>query len=231
MVDSQGASSSRDMYQEVVDEIKQEYKVDGRTAQKWADQNSPQAQRVWQKLQNEDHYVEDLVNNIRGGKSEVSGGTATQKLDKFTNDNSHRVDQKPESTIQQYAINKDLPVDSMKNDIGGKRETLQQRHADIGIENAIQYQSVKKHNEMEESRVQKRADKYEEDRIGQGDSTKYVVEKLDKFTSGLTGNRIGAPDKYSDMDSNNSTSIDNASKTPAEQVEQQKASNNLIKGN
>ena len=72
---------------------------------------------------------------------------------------------------------------------------------------------------MEESRVQKRADKYEEDRIGKG-----KIGTLGRLVSG-----VGAPNKYSDMDSNNSTPIGNASKNPVEQVEQQKASNKLIK--
>ena len=195
VVDSQGASSSRDMYQEVADSVKREYGVDAKTAQKMADTRSPEAQRVWKKLQNDDNYVQNIVANIGHSRVVVSGEAAIQKLDQFTNENSKTINQDPGSNIRQHAANQGMNVDNFKDNIQDAGKNLKEQHKEITAENATQYKAVKDNNEIEESRTRQQVDKYESDRMGQGGASKLAMETLDKVTLGLTGDRIGAPDK------------------------------------
>ena len=89
VIDSQGASSSRDMYQEVAEGIKRDYDVDAKTAQKMADQRSPEAQKVWRKLQDNDHCVQNIVSNISHSRAEVSGEIATRSEEHTSELQSH----------------------------------------------------------------------------------------------------------------------------------------------
>lgn len=166
VVDSQGASSSKDMYQEVADGAKREYGVDAKTAQRMADTRSPEAQRVWKKLQNDDNYVQSIVANIGHSREGVSGEAATQKLDQFTNENSKTINQDTGSNIRQHAANQGMNVDNFKDNIQDAGKNLKEQHKEITSENATQYKAVKDNNEIEESRTQQQVDKYEKNRLG-----------------------------------------------------------------
>ena len=90
-------------------------------------------------------------------------------------------------------------------------------------ENAAKYEEVKNTNEKEASRLQDLADKYEEDRIGQGKVAKLAAGGLDIITGGKAGSNIGGPDKtISPYDPRVQAEI-----TPAEQEGQQTAINTL----
>ncbi len=166
VVDSQGASSSRDMYQEVADGVKREYGVDAKTAQRMADTRSPEAQRVWKKLQNDDNYVQNIVANIGHSRAGVSGEGATQKLDQFTNENNKTINQDTGRNVRQHAANQGMNVDNFKDNIQDAEKNLKGQHKEITSKNATQYKAIKANNETEESIIQKQVGKYEEDRFG-----------------------------------------------------------------
>ena len=229
VIDSQGASSSRDMYQEVVEVIKHEYGVDGYTAQQMADKHSHEAQQVWMKLQNDDHYVQKLIDNIGHSRVEVSGGSATHKLDQFTDRHNADISHDTKTIIKQHAADEGVNVDTLHENLQGAKGSIEQKLDHVTGENSVQYKSVKKHNEMEEIRVQKQADKYEEDRIGKGRIASKASAFLDHVTVGSTGKTLGAPDKYTDMDADNSTHPIKSSDNSAHQDDQQKANNTLTK--
>ena len=164
--------------------------------QNMADSRSPEAQRVWQKLQNEDHYVENLVNAIHGSKSNVTGSSAKAKLDKFDSENASSVNESLSRRIKHQAISKGFSEDGIRNNISEQKESVQDKHGEMVDKNNVQYNSAKKDNERQEATVQKRADTYEKNR--------------EFFHSG------------------GSLGIGKNTRND-ERVEQQKASNNLIK--
>ena len=166
VIDSQGASSSRDMYQEVVEGVKREYGVDVKTAQKMSDTRSAEAQKIWKKLQNDDAYVQNIVANIELSRNAVSGEAASQKLDRFTDQNSKTINQDTRSNIKQHPTNQSMRIDNFKDNIQNIGNNLKQQHKEITSENAIQYKAVKSNNKTEESIAQKQVGMYEEDRLG-----------------------------------------------------------------
>ena len=196
VVDSQGASSSRDMYQEVADGIKRDYGVDAKTAQRMADQRSPEAQKVWQKLQNEDHYVANLVNSIGRGKSAVSGEGAAQQMAGFTSDNQDKVNRDPAGQIKQSINNDDnFNPEAIRNNLTKTEVRLKAEFDRMNTENAVQHINVKQDHANETSRVQNKVDNYEKDRIGRGVIAKTGGKVLNTVTLGNAGDNIGAPDK------------------------------------
>jgi hypothetical protein len=221
IVESQGASSSKDMYQEVVDGIKQQG-IDGRTAHKMADQRTPTAQKVWQKLQNEDHYVQNLVSTISSQRAQTSGVEADKQLDLFTKQHDQQVNQdNVGQKVKEHAANQGLDVNNFADNIKEKKDVLEQKHQDMTTENAAKYEEVKNTNEKEASRLQDLAGKYEEDRIGQGKVAKEATRFLNKL--GVTGNIIGGPDKtISPYDPRAQAEV-----TPVEQEGRQTAINTL----
>jgi hypothetical protein len=221
IVESQGASSSRDMYQEVVDGIKKQG-IDGRTAHKMADQRTPTAQKVWQKLQNEDHYVQNLVSTISSQRAQTLGVEADKQLDLFTKQHDQQVNQDNiGQKVKEHAANQGLDVNNFADNIKEKKDVLEQKHQEMTTENAAKYVEVKNTNEKEASRLQDLADKYEEDRIGQGKVAKEATRFLNKL--GVTGNIIGGPDKtISPYDPRAQAEI-----TPVEQEGRQTAINTL----
>ncbi|MEI6187986.1 MAG: hypothetical protein WCP46_05750, partial [Alphaproteobacteria bacterium] len=223
IVESQGASSSRDMYQEVVDAIKQQG-IDGRTAHKMADQRTPTAQKVWQKLQNEDHYVQNLVSTISSQRAQTSGAEADKQLDLFTKKHDQQVNQdNVGQKVKEHAANQGLDVDNFTDNIKEKKDVLEQKHQEMTTENAAQYVEVKNTNEKEASRLQDLADKYEEDRIGKGMGSKILGGATKVVSVGTEDAQIGGPDKtISPYDPRVQAEI-----TPAEQEGQQTAINTL----
>jgi hypothetical protein len=223
IVESQGASSSRDMYQEVVDAIKQQG-FDGRTAHKMADQRTPTAQKVWQKLQNEDHYVQNLVTTISSQRAQTSGVEADKQLDEFTKQHDQQVSQdNVGQKVKEHAANQGLDVDNFADNIKEKKDVLEQKHQEMTTENAAQYVEVKNTNEKESSRLQDLADKYEEDRIGKGMGSKILGGATKVVSLGTEDAQIGGPDKtISPYDPRVQAEI-----TPAEQEGQQTAINTL----
>ena len=194
VVDSQGASSSKDMYQEVADNIKKEYGVDAKTAQTMADRRSPEAQRVWRKLQNDDNYVQNVLANIGRSRDGVSGAVGSQKLEQFTDEHNKTINQDTGSNIRQHATNQGMNMDNFQNNIQTTGSNLKEQHQKITSENAIQYKTTKDHNEIKESRVQKQVDKYEEARIGKGKTSKVIggaAKVVSLFNSDAS---IGKPD-------------------------------------
>ena len=194
VVDSQGASSSKDMYQDVVEGIKEEYGVDVRTAHKMADQRSPEAQKVWQKLQNEDQYVQNLVHTIGSGRTHASGEVATQRLDRFTEENSHKVNQDPGQKVRQHATEQGMKLDEFKENIHQNKNNLEQEYNVMQAENTVHRKQELDHSKKEEAKMQKQVNQYEKDRIGKGAVASGAATVLGVVTGGHAGWTIGKPD-------------------------------------
>lgn len=168
VITSQGASSSKDSYQEVVDTIKKDYGVDANTAQKWADSRSPEAQMAWSKLQNDDHYVQDLVRNNHQQKSAISGAGASEQLNQFTNYHQEKITTNPDTTIKNLAEGKGMKVAGFKEGLQERGGNLVKQHQDITSYNSDQYKTVRGGNELLEKATEEQVKKYETDRIGKG---------------------------------------------------------------
>lgn len=156
------------MYQEVVNQLKQDYGVDASTAHKMADRRSPEVQKAWQKLQQEDHYVQDVMHNIRQGRAIVSGASGREQLDRFTNQHQGKISNNPDTAIRKYAEQQGMNVDGFTEQLQERGVNLEQEHRNIRDKNLEKYAKVRSETESKEQKARQQVDKYEEDRIGKG---------------------------------------------------------------
>ena len=198
IIESEGASSRTENYQEVVDDIKKEYGVDLQTAHSWASKHSPEAERVWNNIQKRDHYVEDLVNKISRGRDAISGDNAAAKLDQFSHSQEQQIVKEMSGQVRQHAQNSGLDIDNVKNNVYSKKTDLAEKFVDMQGQNDSKYQDIKRQSELEEINRQSEISKLEKDRIGQGKFAKGAMETVNSLTGGTIGDRIGKPEKNSD---------------------------------
>jgi hypothetical protein len=163
IVDSQGATSSREMYQEVVDGIKQGYGVDAHTAQRMADQRSPEAQKVWQQIRNSDPYVKNVISSINSGRSEVTGAQASEKLEQFTADN--RIHSNVVEKVKEHSIVQGLNPNDLKGNIQNAKNDLKETHGKLISENAAQHRIANDTKKAQESKLQRQMNRYEDNRL------------------------------------------------------------------
>lgn len=197
VVDSQSAGSSKDMYQEVVDGIKQEYGVDAKTAHNMADRRSGEAQRVWQNIQREDHYVDDLANNISHSRQQVSGANAANNMNQFTNDYGSKITQNSEGRVKQQVKDHGQDIDELRGEtqwvIRGSEGKIKNRYEEMQTKNNMQRGAIEQYNTDKEKALRDDVEKYEQDRIGQGDISSAGAWLLNKATLGRSGDKVGKP--------------------------------------
>lgn len=187
-----GATDSRDMYHEVEQGVMQQYGVSQGQAHQMIETNDTRANKVWDGI---------VQQNMASGISQVANSRAyvdaTAKADarEFSNNNAHNVNDQGLQDLKTQAANHGLNKDSVQGNIQGQKEELQSNYGNMTDENATQYNSVLHHNKVVGDALQQRADKYEEDRIGQGNFVAPILGTLAQIpTLGHAGNlNIGGP--------------------------------------
>ncbi len=139
IIESGGGSTKTEQYQHVVDGIKHDYGVDLKTANIMASNYTPEARAVWKKIQNQDHYVEDLVNKIAQDREKASGDNASKRLDGFSKDANNQISDDVSSNIKQHAKNQGLDTDNIQNNMKNKKTDLNEKFVDMKGENNQQY--------------------------------------------------------------------------------------------
>lgn len=97
--------------------------------------------------------------------------------------------------MRQVANQDGFNPEAIRNNITNSETRLKQEFNKMNSENIEQHTVVKQHNEHEAARVQQLTNKYEEDRIGQGDVAKIGAKALNAVTLGNVSDRIGGSDK------------------------------------
>ncbi len=77
--------------------------------------------------------------------------------------------------LQTKAADQGLNKKTMQDDMAERKQNLQTKYDNVTNENSVQYQSVLFANNTLNQGLQQRLDKYEEDRIGQGEVVAPVV--------------------------------------------------------
>jgi len=203
VLDSMGSSSNHEMYHVVEERLMQDHNVSQQDAHRMIEQQDPRAARAWDNIVNE--KVTSIAGQISTFKDSVSGPVANAKMQLFENAHAHKVNEGTMQYVDQAAFEQGLDRNKMQQNITNKGDALQQTGKQIQQENNDQRKSVEWHNETFEHGMQKRADKYEEDRIGQGN---IVGKKLG----------VGGPNKAERMlknyqgDQQNASNVNNKKK-------------------
>lgn len=183
IIDTQGASSSREMTEELINRCMVEWgNGDKQAIYHKVQRRDPDVMRVWNKMQAEDGYVQNLVSNISSGRSKVSGDNANAGLDSFSKQHQQKINQNVESQINDIAISDNFDSTKIIQNIDTSKSNLAGQTKKLMTENSDQYSSIKQHNEWERQDLQAQVDQYEKDRIGQG-----LISKVISLGTGIGG--------------------------------------------
>jgi hypothetical protein len=108
-----------------------------------------------------------LREQIQSGRVSVESA-AGQDATSFRNEHFNKVTRDNLGNVKQQASDAGLNKSIMLNKVNTAGSDLRNKYQDITSENNVQYNAVKHANELLNAGLNQRADKYEEDRIGQG---------------------------------------------------------------
>lgn len=185
-----GASDHRDMYHDVEQGVMRQYGVSQNQAHQMIESNDPRANRVWDGIVQQN--VGNLVYQVRSGRSHVESH-ASHNASNFHNEHQGKVNDASMQNIKTQAANQGLDKDIIQGGMVEQKHNLQTRYNDTTGENYVQYQSVSHANKVLNQSLQHRADKYEEDRIGQGGFAKGLGGAVNLVTANQAGSNIGGP--------------------------------------
>jgi len=214
-LDSEGASSSKDVYQEVLDRCVIEFGMDPSSVRRMIDRGDPDVMKVWNKMVNEN--ISGSLPEINAGRTNISGHNAERNLDDFSSSSGKAISQDQDQRLKESIEASGNNFGNIRQSIEGSKEKLEGHYNRISGENENKYKDIRGANELEAKDLQKQVDKYEEDRIGQGRTAKVAAYALDKVSVGTAGKNIGGPGK----NSRNNNGLNNGAYQSAGQVKQE----------
>jgi hypothetical protein len=187
-----GASDHRDMYHEVEQGVMKQYGVSQNQAHQMIENNDPRANKVWDGMVQQN--VGNTISQVRAGRNHVDN-SAAQDANSFHNEYQGKVNNEGVHKLQTQAADQGLNKKTMQDDMAERKQNLQTKYDNVTNENSVQYQSVLFANKALNQGLQQRIDKYEEDRIGQGEVVAPVVGFLAQIpTLGNAGAwNVGGP--------------------------------------
>jgi hypothetical protein len=169
-----------------------QYGVSQEDAHQMIETGDRRVDAVWQGISQS--KASQLKEQIQSGRISIEN-SASQDATSFHNEHYGKVNRDGLESVKTQASDAGLNKEKMESKVATTGSELQDKHKDITTENNVQYKSVKHANELLESGLNKRADKHEEDRIGQG----AIADKVGKITNiaslGNAGSNIGGLNK------------------------------------
>ena len=187
-----GASDHRDMYHEVEQGVMKQYGVSQNQAHQMIESNDPRANKVWDGMVQQN--VGNTISQVRAGRNHVDN-SAAQDANSFHNEHQGKVNNEGVQNLQTKAADQGLNKKTIQDDMAERKQNSQTKYDNVTNENSVQYQSVLYANKALNQGLEQRIDKYDKDRIGQGEVVAPVVGFLAQIpTVGKAGAlNVGGP--------------------------------------
>jgi hypothetical protein len=185
-----GATSGRDMYQEVLETHAKEKGISVSDARHDVERRSPEVMQVFDRLAGAE--ANNILNQVRRERgSNLTSEATEQKLNNFNNQHQGKINQDVNKNITNVAANDGFNQDSIKENIVNAESKNKGQFNDLQQENDDQYSNINYANRAKESEMKEQVNKYEEDRIGSGITSKLVGGAANIMTLGNSGWGIG----------------------------------------
>ncbi len=182
-VQSKDASWDQDMYHKLEQNVASSYGISAKDAHDWIERNDPRVASVRQGMvQNAIHHIEGDIN---AGKIATSQSRANQSLNNFSNEYENRIDRDHTKNVKSYAVSNGLNPE----DNEFVRDNVSHKANELLFNNQNKINQQKAINESAVNNMTDQVTKLEEDRIGQGTTSK----GLGYIVNSDTGTTIGGP--------------------------------------
>lgn len=109
-LESESATTNKDMYQEVFDRCVIEFGRDANSVRKLIESGHPDVMRVWNKIASE--KLQNFIPEIASGKQQVSGDNSEQKLNDFSSKHDKGINQAPDPQVKGVAESSGMNVNN-----------------------------------------------------------------------------------------------------------------------
>jgi conjugal transfer mating pair stabilization protein TraG len=161
-----GSNDDQDMYHHVENATMKRYGVSQEDAHQMIETNDARVDKVWNEMSQS--RASKLREQIQSGRVSVES-SAGKDATSFRNEHFNKVNRDNLGSVKQQASDAGLNKSIMLKKVNTAGSDLGDKYQDITSKNNVQYNAVKHANELLNAGLNQRADKYEEDRMGQGD--------------------------------------------------------------
>lgn len=185
-----GVTSGRDMYQDVIEGYAKEKGISVSDARHDVERRSPEVMRVFNRLAGAE--ANNILSQVsRNRATNLNPDATEQKLDNFSNQHHGKINQEVDKNINQAAASDGFNQDGIKQNISASECQNKEQFNDLQKENNGQYVSINYENQVKQGDMKTQGQKYEEDRIGNGMTSKFVGGAANIVTLGNAGWGIG----------------------------------------
>ncbi len=168
-VHSSDGSHDKDMYDEVQKAVAATYGVSQKEAHRMIESHDPRVDRVWNNMVSS--QVSSLVGEeMSKGQGKFEHENQQERLNMSAQQYSSYIDTDHASDVKAYSASQGINPDDktfVQNNVEAKVDEMRNR-------NDVKYEYAKQENKEVEDNRQRKIDKYEEDRIGQGKLGKFI---------------------------------------------------------
>jgi len=168
-----GASSSRDMYQDVLETYAKEKGISTVDARKDVEKRTPEVMQVFNRIAGGE--ASGVVNRIRQTKEQRFDNAETE-LDNFSGSHQEALNSNVEKEVRRSAKNDGFNSETAQRNIESKKNLVEEQASSMNQSIESQYSGLKQVNQNTQSIMKAQVDKYEEDRIGKD----YISQRLEK---------------------------------------------------
>jgi hypothetical protein len=163
-----GTTSGRDMYQDVLETYAKAKGISVSDARRDVEHRTPEVMQVFQRLAGAE--ANDILNQVRSQRAVNLNPEATeQKLDNVENQYQGKINPDVDKTINNVAANDGFNQGDIKQKITDSEGQNKEQFNNMQQKNNEQYDNIKHVNQGKQSYMKTQVNKYEEDRIGNGD--------------------------------------------------------------
>jgi hypothetical protein len=190
-IQSKDASYEQDKYHELEQNVARAYGVSTKDAHNMIEHNDPRVLAIRQKMISDE--VSQYVPAINSGQVRTSTASSEAVLDKFDQNHQSKIQQDHTAGVKEQAVASGIDPNNkqfVQDNVSHKVNNLMS-----GNEQKITQEKIQ--NEISEKQLQGHVNRYEEDRIGQGITSKILGTAAWAGSLGHTADRIGGPDNPS----------------------------------
>jgi len=186
-----GASTSKDMYQDVLETHAKQSGKSIIDARKDVEARTPEVRRVFNQLAQGE--ASQVLGQIHAGKEALNRPKAQETLDSTSKQYDRNIDSNVGGTIDKAAAEKGFNQDYIKQDVVSMGEINKQQFEHKQEKVDRKYSDTHDANRLQQNQMRATVNKNEEDRIGKGVIGSTAASALGWVTGGKAGDEIGRP--------------------------------------
>jgi len=162
-----GVTSSKDMYQEVLDTYAKKSGKSIADARIDVENRTPEVRRIFNSLAGAE--ASGILDSVTAMRQQLLGSeVTTKKLDDFTDSHQDKITQNVETDVHQVAKVQGFKPQSIKENISNAGTSYKEKFENMQTKTEDQYAGISQANKLQQKDMKAESARYEENRLGAG---------------------------------------------------------------